>query len=97
MVTPPDPTDPYQIARWLLALSAEALAPRSLWLSPVNGGVGLWVTEGPSTPPRSVARPLYATTVDADEAVRSQAAGGWSVVRRVAERIAPALAMATAA
>jgi hypothetical protein len=87
-----NPRDPWQVARWLVARAAEALEPRSLWLSQAGGGLSWWLSEGPDKPPRTVARPVYVTTVDTNDALVANDPGGWVYLARIAERIEPTLA-----
>jgi hypothetical protein len=87
-----NPRDPYQVARWMARMGAEALEPRALWLSQASGGVSWWLTEGPHKPPRTVARPTYVTVVSADEALMADTPAGWVYLMRIAERIEPTLA-----
>ncbi len=84
--------DPYAVARWVVGISAEALRPRSLWLSTANGGLSWWISESPEKPPRTVARPVFVTEVEAKEALKAAEPGGWVSLMRIAQRIEAALA-----
>lgn len=83
-----NPRDPWQLARWIVRRSVEDLAARSLWLSPINGGLGVWCSASESDPPRSVSRPVYVTTVEASEALKANEPAGWTALLRIADRIA---------